>query len=98
MEKLALIFSTTYVSSTVLREFCGRWCGREHVESNALNSWKLDIFGIVGGGVSFCCTILDLLPPGHWFTFGHLKKGIREFHGRFALAPADKAATNVVVV
>ena len=27
-----------------LQEFCNRWCKREHVESNALNSWKLNIF------------------------------------------------------
>ena len=98
MEKLALIFSKTFIVSTVLREFCGLWGGREHVETNAINSWKLDVFGIVGGGVSFCCSSLDLLPSGHSYTFGHLKKGIREFHGRFVLAPADKAANNVVVV
>ena len=24
-----------------LQEFCNRWCKREHVESNTLNSWKL---------------------------------------------------------
>ena len=24
-----------------LQEFLYRWCKREHVESNALNSWKL---------------------------------------------------------
>ena len=27
-----------------LQEFCNRWCKREHVESNALNSWKLTNF------------------------------------------------------
>ena len=27
-----------------LQEFCNRCCKREHVESNALNSWKLNIF------------------------------------------------------
>ena len=26
-----------------LQEFCNRWCKRKHVESNALNSWKLNI-------------------------------------------------------
>ena len=26
-----------------LHEFCNRWCKREHVESNALNTWKLII-------------------------------------------------------
>ena len=31
-------------------------------------------------------------------TFRHLKKGIQDFHRRFVLAPADKAANNVVVV
>ena len=27
-----------------LQEFCNHWCKREHVESNALDSWKLNIF------------------------------------------------------
>ena len=75
-----------------LEEFCNRWCKREHVESNALNSWKLNIFKIIDGRISFYCNNLDLLPPRH------LKKGIQEFHRRFVLVPAVKAANNVVVV
>ena len=70
----------------------------EHVESNALNSWKLNIFKIIDGRISFYCNNLDLLPPKPKFTFRHLKKGIQEFHRKFVLAPADKAANNVVVV
>ena len=35
------------------QEFCNRWCKREHVESNALNSWKLNIFKIIDGNISF---------------------------------------------
>ena len=81
-----------------LQEFCNRWCKREHVESNALNSWKLNIFKIIDGRISFYCNNLDLLPPKPKFTFRHLKKGIQEFHRKFVLAPADKAANNVVVV
>ena len=81
-----------------LQEFCNRWCKREHVESNALNSWKLNIFKIIDGRISFYCNNLDLLPPKPKFTFRHLKKGIQELHRRFVLAPADKAANNVVVV
>ena len=27
-----------------LQKFCNGWCERKHVESNALNSWKLNIF------------------------------------------------------
>ena len=81
-----------------LQEFCNRWCKREHVESNALNSWKLNIFKNIDGRISFYCNNLDLLPPKPKFTFRHLKKGIQEFHRKFVLAPADKAAYNVVVV
>ena len=86
------------VIAGALQEFCNRWCKREHVESNALNSWKLNIFKIIDGRISFYCNNLDLLPPKPKFTFRHLKKGIQEFHRKFVLAPADKAANNVVVV
>ena len=68
------------------------------VESHALNSWKLNIFKIIDGRIPFYCNNLDLLPPKPKFTFRHLKKGIQEFHRKFVLAPADKAANNVVVV
>ena len=81
-----------------LQEFCNHCCKREHVESNALNNWKLNILKIIDGRISFYCNNLDLLPPKPKFTFRHLKKGIQEFHRRFVLAPADKAASNVVVI
>ena len=42
--------------------------------------------------------ILDLLPPNSSITFRSLKKEFQEFHRKFVLAAADKAATNVVVV
>ena len=53
----------------VLQEFCNRWCKREHVESNALNSWKLNTFKIIDGRISFYCNNFDLLPPNPKFTF-----------------------------
>ena len=81
-----------------LQEFCNRWCKREHIESNALNSWKLNILKIIDGRTSFYSNHVDLLPPKSNFTFRNLKKGIQEFHKRFVLAPTDKAANNVVVV
>ena len=55
-------------------------------------------FMIIDGRVSFYCNNLDLLPPKHKFTFRRLKKEISDFHGRFVLASAGKAANNVVVV
>ena len=73
-----------------LQEFCNRWCKQEQVESNVLNSWKLNIFKIIDGRILLYCNNLDLLPPK--FTFRHLKNGIQEFNRRFVLAPADKAA------
>ena len=80
-----------------LHKFCNRLCKQEHEESNALISWKLNIFKIIDGKISFYCYNLDLLPPKPKFTFRHLKKGIKEFHRRFVLAPADKAANHGVV-
>ena len=73
-----------------LQQFCNRWCEREHVESNALNSWKLNIFKIIDGRISFFGNHLDLLQPKPKFTFRNLKKGIQEFHRKFVLAPAEK--------
>ena len=81
-----------------LQEFYNRWCKREHVESNALNTLKINIFKIIDSKISFYCNNLDLLPPKPKFNFRNLKKGVQEFHRKFALAPADKAANNVVVV
>ena len=81
-----------------LQEFCSRLCKREHVESNALNSWKLNIFKIIDGRISFYCNNSDILPPKPKFTFRYMKEGIQEFHRRFVFAPADKAANNGVVV
>ena len=52
-----------------LQEFCNRWCKREHVKSNALNSWKLNIFKIIDSRISFHCNNLDLLKPKPKFTF-----------------------------
>ena len=69
-----------------------------HGESNPLNSWKLNIFKIIDGRISFYCNNLDLLPPKPKFTFRHVKKGIQEFHRRYVLAHADWAAGGVVVV
>ena len=40
----------------------------------------------------------NLLPPKPKSSFRHLKQGIQEFHRKYVLVPADKAANNVVVV
>ena len=48
--------------------------------------------------ISFYCNNLDLLSPKPKFTFRNLMKGVQEFHRKFVLEPADKAAYNVVGV
>ena len=84
--------------ASALNDYCTRWCKREHVESNALNNWKLKIFKIIDERVLFYSNNLDLLPPKPKLSFRYLKQGIQEFHRKYVFAPADKAANNVVVV
>ena len=40
----------------------------------------------------------NLLPPKPKSSFRHLNQGIQEFHRKYVLVPADKAANNIVVV
>ena len=49
--------------ASALNDYCTRWCKREHVESNALNNWKLKIFKIIDERVLFYSNNLDLFPP-----------------------------------
>ena len=63
-----------------LQEFCNRWCKREHVDFNALNTWKMNTFKIIDSRISFYCNNADLLPPKPKLTFRNLKKGDQELH------------------
>ena len=58
----------------------------------------MNIFKFIDSRILFYCNNLDLLPSKPKFAFRNLKKGDQEFHGMFVLAPADKAANNVVFV
>ena len=48
--------------------------------------------------IKFYSQNTNLLPPKPKSSFRHLKQGIQEFHRKYVLVPADKAANNVVVV
>ena len=48
--------------------------------------------------ISFYSPNTNLLPPKLKTSLRHLILGIQEFHKKYILAPADKAANNVVVV
>ena len=84
--------------ASALNDFGNRWCKREYVEPDALKEWKVSIFKIVDQRIKFYSQNTNLLPPKPKSIFRHLKQGIQDFHRKYVLVPADKAANNVVVV
>ena len=88
---------TAHNSTGNRNSMCNR-CKREYVEPDALKEWKVSIFKIVDQRIKFYSQNTNLLPPKHKSTFRHLKQGIQDFHRKYVLVPADKAANNVVVV
>ena len=63
-----------------------------------MKEWKLSIFNIVDKRIKFYYQNTNILPPKPKSSFRQLKQGIQEFHRKYVLVPADKAANNVVVV
>ena len=86
------------LNASALNDFGNRWCKREGVEDNALKEWERSIFTIVDKRIKFYSQNTNLLPPKPKSSFRHLKQCIQEFHRKYVLVPADKAANNVVVV
>ena len=85
--------------ASALNDFGNRWCKRESVECHALKEWKLSIFNImVDKRLMFYLHNTNLLPPKHKSSFRYLKQGIQEFHRKYVLVSADKAANNIFVV
>ena len=81
--------------ASALNDFGNRWCKREYVELDALKEWKVSIFKKVDQRIKFYSQNTNLLPPKPKSTF---RQGIQDFHRKYVLVPADKAANNVVVV
>ena len=63
-----------------------------------MKEWKLSIFNIVDKRIKIYSQNTNLLPPKPKSSFRYLRQGIQEFHWKYVLVPADKAANNVVVV
>ena len=59
-----------------LNEYCSRWCKREHVECDALNNWKLNIFEVVDRRFSFYSQNSNMLPGKSTISYRYLKLGI----------------------
>ena len=67
------------------------------------NQWsefkqKINIFKIIDTCISFYSRNTYLLPPKPKSSFHYLKPGIQDFHNKYVLIKADKAANNVVIV
>ena len=87
-----------YIIIPAKKSIGNRWCKQESVECNALKEWKISIFNIVDTRIKFYSHNTNILPPKPKSSFRHLKQVIKEFHRKYVLVPADKAANNVVVV
>ena len=81
-----------------LANYTKGWCKRESTNKEALSSWKRAIFDIIDLRIKFYKANTSLLPRKPKHTLRHLKKGIQEFHSKFALVPADKASNNIIIV
>ena len=68
------------------------------MECNALKDLKLNIFKIIDRRISFFSQNTNMLPRKPKIRYRYLKLGIQEFHRKYVLVSAVKAASNVVVV
>ena len=55
--RMTLIIIDPFQIAGALQEFCSRWCKREYVESNAVNSWKLNILKLLMEEFHFIATV-----------------------------------------
>ena len=69
------------------------------MDCDALKDWKLNISTIIDRRISFYSqsTNMLLVPRTAKISYRYLKSGIEEFHKKYVLVPADKAANNVAV-
>ena len=65
------------------------------MECDDLKDWKLNIFNIIDRRISFDSKNTNMLPHKPIVSYRYLKSGIPEFHRKYVLVPADKAANNV---
>ena len=63
-----------------------------------LKDWKLNIFKIIDRRISFYSQNTYMVPHKPKISYRYLKSDIEEFHRKYVLVPADKAANTVVVV
>ena len=65
---------------------------------DAFKNWKLNIFKIIDRRISFYSQNTNMLLCKPKISYRYLKLGIQEFHRKYVLVPADKAANTFVVI
>ena len=78
--------------------FCSKWCKRENVSIDALRRWKQKIFEIINQRISFYKSNPKHLPNPPVMSERKIKHVLQKFHSEYVLAPADKAANNIIIV
>ena len=87
-----------YLIVSLVFSHLGFWSGNLFLIAPFPDLCLLVPFTIVDKRIKFYSQNTNLLPPKPKSSFRHLKQGIQEFHRKYVLVPADKAANNVVVV
>ena len=81
-----------------LEEFSVKWCRREQADTNSLSLWKKRILEIMNTRIMFYDSNPSSLPPKPNISIRTLRTVLRDFHSKFVLVPADKAANNIIIV
>ena len=81
-----------------LNDFSYLWCKRENVEPGALKGQKINMFKTINTRISSYSRNTTHLPPKPKPSLRRHKVGIKDFHMKYILVPANKAANKVVAV
>ena len=81
-----------------LDDFSTKWCKKENADPNALNNWNKAILSIISTRIKFYESNPHLLPPQPNISVQTLKHSLEQFHSKYVLVPADKAANNIIIV
>lgn len=81
-----------------LELFCEKWCKRENAEISALTKWKSAILTCIRNKVNFYNRNPGHLPRHSNVSVKAMKHELELLHQKYVMAPADKAANNIVFI
>ena len=81
-----------------LQTYCKRWSKKEGIGVHALNDWKNEFLRIIDIRIDHLTKHPHLYkqPPSR--SVKSLKKKMEKLHRKYVFAPADKAASNVIII